>query len=142
MTRQVTEEDFRMPEFRGAKVDDYEFRSDGKIVRKDRWETAVHAIRRLVGVSGREFEISDVVEAVRELVGDRHEWIDLTGPRAEDPPTVESAGDIELNNGSVLCGAVYTCDPGDPAKMCWFWNGMGVLVSDVRAYRPCRNSED
>ena len=36
MTRTVTEEDFRMPEFRGAKVEDYKFRKDGKIVRKDR----------------------------------------------------------------------------------------------------------
>ena len=42
MTRMVTEEDFRMPEFRGAKVEDYEFRKDGKIVRKDRWERGIY----------------------------------------------------------------------------------------------------
>lgn len=65
--RAVTERDFRMPEFRDAKVEDYEFRSDGKVVRKDRWEYAVHSIRNIVGPAGREFEIADVVEAVRVL---------------------------------------------------------------------------
>ena len=38
MTREVTEADFRMPEFKDAEPKDYEFRADGKIVRKDRWE--------------------------------------------------------------------------------------------------------
>lgn len=42
MRRQVAELDFRLPEFRDAKVEDYEFREDGKLVRKDRWESAVH----------------------------------------------------------------------------------------------------
>lgn len=60
--REVTERDFRAPEFQDAKVEDYEFRADGKLVRKDRWEMAVHRIRELVGMgSHREFEISEVV---------------------------------------------------------------------------------
>lgn len=137
MRREVTEEDFRMPEFRGAKVEDYEFRRDGKIVRKDRWESAVHAIRHLVGVDGREFEITDVIDAVSQLVGDQ--WVDLTTPTGEDAPRAGSANDIRLNDGSVLCGAAYERDPDDPTKMRWFWNGMVLLVSDVRAYRACSN---
>lgn len=39
--RQVTERDFRMPEFRNADPNDYEFRDDGVLVRKDRWEMGV-----------------------------------------------------------------------------------------------------
>lgn len=66
--RIVTEEDFRMPEFRGAYPKDYEFRSDGKIVRKDRWETAIHSIRFALGDPRREFEIPEIVAAVRALV--------------------------------------------------------------------------
>lgn len=65
--RKVTELDFRIPAYRDAKPEDYEFRSDGAIVRKDRWECAVQTIRREVGIDGREFEISDVIEAVRAI---------------------------------------------------------------------------
>jgi hypothetical protein len=67
MNRAVTERDFRMPEFMNADPADYEFRADGKIVRKDRWESAIHSIHSIVGPEGREFEIPDVVEAVRNL---------------------------------------------------------------------------
>lgn len=66
--RQVTERDFRMPEFRDADPKDYEFRADGKIVRKDRWETGIHRIRSVLGDCRREFEIDDVVSAVEALV--------------------------------------------------------------------------
>lgn len=66
--RTVTEEDFRAPEFRGAKVEDYEFRNDGKIVRKDRWESGIHRIRALLGDHRKEFEVDEIVAAVRALV--------------------------------------------------------------------------
>ena len=68
MSREVTEEDFRMPEFRGAKVEDYEFRKDGKIVRKDRWERGIYRINEALGDPRREFEIDDIVSAVRAMV--------------------------------------------------------------------------
>lgn len=68
MSRVVTEEDFRMPEFRGKDPKDYEFRADGKVVRKDRWETAIRNIQSALGDPRREFEISDVVQAVKALV--------------------------------------------------------------------------
>lgn len=68
----VTEKDFRMPEFLDARPEDYEFRDDGAIVRKDRWERAMREIAGIMEV-GRGaiggFEIPAVVEAVRELKG-------------------------------------------------------------------------
>jgi len=68
MSRQVTERDFRMPEFLDADPKDYEFRSDGKVVRKDRWENGIHSIRSALGDYRREFEIKDIVDAVHALV--------------------------------------------------------------------------
>lgn len=65
--REVTERDFRMPQFRDADPADYEFRDDGKIVRKDRWETGICRIRDALGDNRCEFEIEDVVMAVRAL---------------------------------------------------------------------------
>lgn len=66
--REVTERDIRMPEFRDAKLEDLEFRGDGKIVRKDRWETGIRNIRSALGDWRREFEIDDVVQAVEALI--------------------------------------------------------------------------
>lgn len=83
--REVTERDFRAPEFRDAKVEDYEFRGDGALVRKDRWEMAVHRIRELVGQgSRREFEISEVVAAAESRLHPAacplHLWTPDHGP--------------------------------------------------------------
>jgi hypothetical protein len=65
----VTEQDFRKPEFSDANPEDYEFRDDGVIVRKDRWKTGIFKIASLLDFSVRDgFEIDQVVEAVRELV--------------------------------------------------------------------------
>jgi hypothetical protein len=70
MTRQVTEQDFRKPEFKGADPDDYEFRGDGAIVRKDRWERGMFEIARAIGINCRDgFEIPDIVHAVEVIVG-------------------------------------------------------------------------
>lgn len=64
---EVTEGDFRRPQFRDAKVEDYEFRDDGKIVRKDRWEMG---FRRIAGRTGftRDFEIDEVIDRVTQMV--------------------------------------------------------------------------
>jgi hypothetical protein len=68
MTRAVTERDLRMPEFASAQLEDLEFRADGKIVRKDRWENGIHSIAGIVGINRREgFEIPEVVEEVEKL---------------------------------------------------------------------------
>lgn len=76
-SRKVTERDFRMPEFRDASPDDYEFRSDGRIVRKDRWETGIHRIREAIGDDRNEFEIEDIIRAVEAVVA-------TVPPRADD----------------------------------------------------------
>lgn len=93
MTRAVTERDFRKPEFVDAKPEEYEIRSDGAVVRKDRWEMAVHSIRAMVGPNTREFEIAEVVGRVSGLV-EIHDgimdavgealWSELTGPTVRD----------------------------------------------------------
>lgn len=51
MSAPVTESDCRMPAFRNAKVEDYERRNDGAIVRKDRWETTCRRLASLMGVN-------------------------------------------------------------------------------------------
>lgn len=63
---EITENDLRLPEFRGVKIEELERRSDGVIVRKDRWETGIRKIASILGCN--EFEIDEVVECVRELV--------------------------------------------------------------------------
>lgn len=68
MVRQVTENDLRKDEFKDVDIDKLEFRADGKIVRKDRWESAVLIIASKVGVDVRNFEIIDVLNAIDKLV--------------------------------------------------------------------------
>ena len=100
MVCEVTEKDFRCPEYRDAKVEDYEFRSDGALVCKDRWETAIQSIRYLVDIDGREFEIPEVVDAVRKLVERETEWnnIDDESEHDEFP---------ESPDGSILKNCCY-----------------------------------
>ena len=63
----ITEQDLRMPEFRGVNIADLERREDGTIARKDRWEQGIRTIAGIVGLSARSgFEVADVVAAVRE----------------------------------------------------------------------------
>lgn len=70
MDREVIEQDFRRPEFRGAKPEDYEFRDDGAIVRKDRWEQGMRRAASILGFSVRQgFEIEDVLRRL-EYVAD------------------------------------------------------------------------
>ena len=70
--RPVTERDLRAPEFRDCKPDDLEWRDDGKLVRKDRWERAIRsiavALRENDKLKPGEYEVTDVVEAVQALV--------------------------------------------------------------------------
>lgn len=114
MTRAVTERDFRMEEFRDAKPEDYEFRHDGKIVRKDRWQTSMTAVAALVmplldnGGDGREFELADVVGAVRELVIDAEGWEPVSETDPEDLADLARKGkavDLRLADGSILRNA-------------------------------------
>jgi hypothetical protein len=66
--RTVTERDLRMPEFRDADPKDLEFRDDGKLVRKDRWETGMRKVASAVGLPMHgDVEIYQVVDAVVEM---------------------------------------------------------------------------
>lgn len=62
----VREQDLRHPDFARGEPDDYEFRDDGKIVRKDRWEMGIRSIASALRMHS--WEISEVVEAVEALV--------------------------------------------------------------------------
>jgi hypothetical protein len=65
--RKVTEDDFRPPEYRGAKAEDYEFDQTGSLVLKERWESGLRKIAAILGFEGHEFNIEDVVERVYEM---------------------------------------------------------------------------
>ena len=62
---QVTENDFRKDEFKDKDPKDYEFRKDGVIVRKDRWEMGMRIIASIL-VEG-DYEIDDIIQMVRDL---------------------------------------------------------------------------
>mgnify|MGYP003592382570 CR=1 FL=1 len=70
--RVVTLQDFIMPEFRGCDPNDYEFRSDGKIVRKDRWETGIYAIQSELIDRGLmhsdDFEIQEIIDVLKQVL--------------------------------------------------------------------------
>jgi hypothetical protein len=120
--RKVTERDLRMPEFRDAEPDELEFRGDGKVVRKDRWETAVQSIRRHVGISSRaDFEIGEVVDRVKDLVGGDSPWLE---PAVFDPNDHEP-GDrfvLRLADRSILRQVEYAADPSGG----FVWHGAAV----------------
>lgn len=137
--RDVTERDFRMPEFRDAKVEDYEFRSDGKVVRKDRWKAGIHSIRNLLGFTGREFEIQDVVEGVRVLAQDRLNWNGLD--ENEDYPEHNAIVNVRLANGSELQNVQHIAPMGaelrswaligESNERLWVWSD-GDPTSPIR----------
>lgn len=85
MSEPVTERDFRLPEFRDAKPEDYERRADGRIVRKDRWETTVRAIASEFGADSREgfecetllFWVGDFIERAKKAGVEPHYSKDL-----------------------------------------------------------------
>lgn len=128
MVREVTEKDFRCPEYRDAKVEDYEFRSDGALVRKDRWETAIQSIRYLVGIDAREFEIPEVVDAVRKLVDRETEWnnIDDESEQDEFPESPDVNVEIKLTDGSILKNCCYI------QRGNWFVSAFKIQVSNDR----------
>lgn len=120
--REVTENDFRMPEFRNEKVEDYEFREDGKVVRKDRWQRGFRNIASLVVGARAKYEIDDVVRAVGDLVGD---WCRACPD--EDPET--AVIDIRLDDGSVLKG----CERVGPSIYTWREGTIDIKPEDFGA---------
>lgn len=125
--RAVTEADFRLPEFRAAKLEDYELRpGDDKPVRKDRWQTGILQIASAVGLHNRQgFEISQVVEAVERLTKDAHSW------ETEDLPEKDSLIDVKLNDGSVLIGVSLN----NAGKFASWGNGVVLDMDRATAWR-------
>ena len=135
-SKKVTERDFRLPEFQDAVVEDYEFRGDGKVVRKDRWERAIRSICYAVGMQRNEFEVDDVVEAVRRLAAENNSWTEV----GDEVPSTEQAYDILLLDGTVLQRAVYCAHETDNlAKGYWQWLSNTFSVEGVRS---CRVHQD
>lgn len=136
MNRPVTERDFRKPEFRDAQPEDYEFREDGVVVRKDRWETVIRQIRCIVGPNGREFEIADVVAAVDAVAGRWHD------PEPDEDPGYDVI-DVRLSCGSILCGLERM---GKEYAFAWRFGGIDFthadFGADIEAWRPSRRKPD
>lgn len=65
--RDVTERDLRMPEFIDTNPEDLEFRADGMLVRKDRWEVSLRNVVSAIGWTRREFEVHEVSAEVRRI---------------------------------------------------------------------------
>ena len=94
MTRIVTEQDFRMPEYRDAVAADYEFRDDGALVRKDRWEMGMRAIMSVLDMS----EIDDVVQRVK-ILAQGSEWVEWAG--GECPVDGDIEVEVRLRDNAV-----------------------------------------
>jgi hypothetical protein len=123
----VVERDFRQPIYRDANPEDYEFRTDGSIARKDRWEKAVMSIRDLLNIDAREFEIDDVVLAVEKMVGSGV-WESVT---SDEYPHIGDVTNIRLHDGSILSGARYKGNSEDSGV--WIWRDI-AFTSDVSAW--------
>lgn len=105
-TRIVTEQDLRKDEFKNMDVDDLEFREDGAIVRKDRWICGISNIACIVGYARKKYEISDIVNAVRDLTCKDWPFFENEQPESD---TIIS---ILLNDGCVLKHAKYNKELG------------------------------
>lgn len=68
MSRPAEEADFRLPEFRGAKVEDYEVRKDGRVVRKDRFEVSMREVARLMGADDNGYECDLALYSLRAFI--------------------------------------------------------------------------
>jgi hypothetical protein len=123
--RIVTEKDFRKEEYIDEKPEDYEFRDDGVLVRKDRWLRAVFKIGNMVGISTRSLEIPEVIDALNLILEDRLNWNYVEN----ESPSVGSIVSIKLGNGSVLKKAL--CEGISEFQ----WMGMLFCGKDVIQWR-------
>lgn len=130
--QEVTERDLRMPEFRDAKLEDLEFRDDGKIVRKDRWEKAVRKIANFMEFNSRKgFEIDDVVKKVESLVGGH--WIAIDETEEEDWPEMSTFLDLRCKDGSIVNKVRRNIDDT------FIWNGLFITPEKVQGWRVTDN---
>ena len=127
--REVTEQDFRMPEFRDAKVEDYEFRDgDQKLVRKDRWERGIRSLAAALGK--RDFEIDGVIEQVVDRLNRAMAQEDAW-ENEDYPATGGLHCTIKLECGSTLCGATWQ----GHAPSTWKWGDFTIDKSSVKQWK-------
>lgn len=107
MTREVTEADIRLPEFKYAKLEDLEIRHDGKVVRKDRWETGIYSIASKLDITG-EWEISDIVEAVKNPVNKLYEIVSLIEEQYHSEMSLENYQYLIHSIAELIHGDDYT----------------------------------
>ncbi len=119
--RKVTEQDLRHPNFQKGTPDDYEFREDGAIVRKDRWEQGICNIVAFLGLERRvdepgkaytEWEVKDVVEGVKQQAAENErlrEQLNVLLDKFEDI----SAKMSSVDKPKSFCHACNICPVGD-----------------------------
>ncbi len=132
MTKTVTERDFRHPEFADAKVEDYEFRrSDGKLVRKDRWEMAVKSIAASVMDGSSDWEIPDVIAAVEKLAEEQDGWLLVEDTDSAEYPRNGQHAHIKTHGGSVLMDARFVAD----IIPSWEWRKEKFTMDGIHAFK-------
>ena len=67
MSRDVKESDFRKSEYINKNPEDYEFREDGVIVRKDRWKVGIYRLQSIMLDGRKEFEIDEIIAEAHRL---------------------------------------------------------------------------
>lgn len=122
MSRDVTENDLRAPQFKGMKVEDLEFRDDGAIVRKDRWETTVRRIAGKVIGSRSQFECDQVADAVEKLADVDAGWISIPAEDVDDYPEKGQTVEVKMPDGSRLRNVVYSLS-GRGSDV-WSWGSL------------------
>lgn len=137
MSKIVTEDDVRMPEFRGVDLSMLEFRADGKIVRKDRWERAVRDLAQIVlgADDWDEWEISEVIEAVKKLKDGQREL----NPQPEANSAQLDADDLKKLVARKLIewggnAAKYTHIAADRDGMIWVYDREPRMVRALHYY--------
>ena len=135
--RPVTENDFRMEEFKNKDPADYEFRQDGKIVRKDRWETGIRNISSILNCNN--FEISEVVERVRELSEHNKNWSEIG--TIQESISEQGCDDlsVKMKDGSILKMVAVRFDPTDSSgkikEARFSWNNIIIHEKDIEAFK-------
>ena len=81
-------------------------------------------------MNGREFEIPEVVQAVRVLVSEKEGWITIKDAEREDLPMEGVTVSLRLNEGSVLRNARYGGTVG-----VWTWAGSPVEAGLLDAWK-------
>ena len=98
----VTERDLRDPRFKEGEPEDYEFREDGSIARKDRWEIGIRKIAGMIGYSRKTWEIEDIIEEVQNILNSKSEEVlDIMGEEVEIVEDIPEEVTIIKNSGKV-----------------------------------------